>query len=517
MSARCAGILIPLFSLRSPDDFGRGEIGGLAEFGEFALAMGQRVIQLLPIDEVPPGESSPYSAMSVLAIDPAYIAAQDLPELDQETLAAARAEVRREPFDLARLRRVKDELLSVAFRHFKSEEDGKRRAAFNAFVSANRGWLDDYALFHALKEKFGGAEWARWPKGLSRHNPRAVAQARRALSDRVEVFKFVQFEAQRQWLAVRAQLADQGVLLGGDLAFSPARESVEVWARQELFDLSRSVGAPPDAFSANGQRWDLPMPDWARMRVSGFALIRQRVRAARERFDYLRIDHLVGLFRTYGYPLGADTAGAFDPSSEAAQRAQGEEILRVILKEAGPMRIIVEDLGVIPPFVRETLRRLGLPGYKIARWERDWSAPAQPFISPAKYPVASLVTTGTHDTDTLAEWWESIGAEERRAFLLGLGINDPPAATNKAHLGDRTLERILEALYASPAEFAIIPIQDLFGWKERINVPGTVGAGNWTWRLPFDPARALEDPKLRARIAKIRELAVRTGRFVLPD
>jgi 4-alpha-glucanotransferase len=188
----------------------------------------------------------------------------------------------------------------------------------------------------------------------------------------------------------------------------------------------------------------------------------------------------------------------------------------VILEEARPMRIIAEDLGVIPPFVRETLRRLGLPGYKIARWERDWSVPAQPFISPAKYPVASLVTTGTHDTDTLAEWWESISSKERRDFLAGMGIEEAAMAV-EARLGDRTLERILEALYASSAELAIMPIQDLFGWKDRINVPGTIGEGNWNWRLPFDPARAMEDPKLRARITKIRELAVRMGRFVLPD
>lgn len=513
---RLAGVLIPLFSLRSANDFGRGEIGGLVEFGELATAMGQRLIQLLPIDETPPGESSPYSAMSVIAIDPAYISAQDRPGIDRKTVETMRAEMTNGSCDLARLRRIKDELLSAAFRHFRANGSPGERDEYAEFATANRGWLDDYALFRAFKEKFDGAEWARWPKGLGDHNSKVLAEAATALADRIDEFKFVQFEANRQWQAARERLAARGIMLGGDLAFSPGRESVEVWAHQELFDPTRSVGAPPDAFSATGQRWGLPMPDWARMRETGFALIRTRVRAARELFDFLRIDHVVGLFRTYGYPLDTEAAGAFDPPSEAEQIAQGEEILQVILEEAGPMRIIAEDLGVVPAFVRKTMAHLGLPGYKIARWEREWQEPGQPFIDPAKYPAIAMVTTGTHDTDTLAEWWESIDEKERADFILGLRIDDADAA-KEVRISDTFLEEILGALYASPAELAIIPIQDLFGWKDRINVPGTVGPENWRWRLPFDPHHAMDNLELRARIAKIREIAERTGRFVLRD
>jgi 4-alpha-glucanotransferase len=503
-------MLVPLFSIRSPDDFGRGEIGGLGGLGRLALAMGQRLIQLLPIDETLPGEASPYSAMSVLAIDPSYISAGELPGIDAKACAAARVEAVKAPLDFARLRTIKDRLLEEAFRYFKAHSAADERTAFAAFTATNRGWLDDYALFRALKEKFGGAEWARWPRELSRHESSAIAEASAELSARVEFFKFVQFVAVRQWRSARDGLAARGVFLGGDLAFLPARESVEVWAHQEMFDLTRAVGAPPDAFSADGQRWDLPMPNWAAMHAQGFALLRLRVRAARELYDFLRIDHVVGLFRTYGYAVGEETTGAFDPASEEAQRAQGEKILRVILEEAGPMRIIAEDLGVIPPFVRETLARLDLPGYKIARWERDWSAPDQPLRSPVSYPRASLATTGTHDTDTLAEWWEGIDDAERISFIHGLGIEDGAAPDV---FDDRLRECIIEAIYASPSRLAIFPIQDLFGWNDRINVPGTISADNWSWRMPFAAGSAIDDPKLRVTITRLRAIAERTGRF----
>jgi 4-alpha-glucanotransferase len=276
-------------------------------------------------------------------------------------------------------------------------------------------------------------------------------------------------------------------------------------------------------FSPSGQRWDLPMPDWARMRADDFSFIRARVRRARALYDLIRIDHVVGLFRTYGFPLGPDTKGAFDPVKEAAQIAQGEELLKLIIAEAGAMRTVAEDLGVVPPFVRATMSQLGVPGYKIIRWEHDWSAAGQPFRDPRNYPAAALVTTGTHDTETLAEWWETLRDDERRRFVKDLRLDRARGASSGAALNSRVLsatglaepvlDAILEAVYASPGQLAIIPLQDLFGWKDRINVPGTVDSRNWRWRLPFDPSGLKNDPTLRARIDKIRALTIQAGRF----
>ncbi len=526
MTDRSAGVLIPLFSIRSADDFGRGEFSGLPPMGEMALAMGHRLIQLLPVDEVALGETSPYSALSVFALDPIYLSVGLLPGVDRHEYEAARAELRRDdrPVDQLRLRARKSELLAQSYRHFKSTADRCLRDEYHQFAEQHRDWLDDYALFRALKEKFGGAAWESWPPTLKRHEPTALVEAHGELAGQVTMFKYVQFVAHQQWRGVRARLRHMRVLLGGDLAFSPCRESVEVWAHQDLFDLSRSVGAPPDAFSTVGQRWGLPMPDWEQMRARNFEFLRMRVRHASELYDLLRIDHVVGLYRTYGYRLGDEIGGEFDPPTESAQCAQGQEIMRIVLEEAGPMRIVAEDLGVIPKFVRETLAAMAIPGYKVMRWEKERSPRAsgahssgaashdEHYVNPATYPPVSLATTGTHDTDTLVEWWATISEDERRQFVEGLRIADRANCT-RAALAEPTLDAILESLYASPAELVVTPIQDLFGWEARINSPGTISDANWSWRLPFDLERYLDDPRLRERIAKIRAICERTGRF----
>ena len=513
MPRRTAGVLIPLFSLRTRGDFGRGEIRALVPMADFALAMGHRVIQLLPVDETAPGETSPYSAMSVMAIDPLYVSTRGLAGVGPAAIERARAQAGPgDPPDPIRLHAAMRELLHTSYRYFRTRGPAAERDALAAFVHDNREWLPDYALFRALKDRFQWAPWRSWPDGLSSREPAAIAAAARDLADEVATWSYVQFIAHRQWREVRAQLADRGVLLGGDLAFSPGCESAEVWSHQAMFDLDRSVGAPPDAFSATGQRWGLPMPNWERMRASGFALIRMRIRHARALYDLLRIDHLVGLFRTYGFGAELDAPGAFDPAAESDQLAQGEEILRIAQGEAAAMELIAEDLGVIPPFVRRSLKTLGLPGYKVMRWEREWNEPRQPFIDPVHYAELSVATTGTHDTETLCEWWREAQAGERLEFVRSLRLEgkiDPLAAV----LDAGALDAALDSLYGAGSRLTIVPVQDIFGWDARINTPGTVNDANWKWRLPFSLEGPADDPGRAARIAAIRDLAIRHRRF----
>jgi 4-alpha-glucanotransferase len=516
MIARCAGILIPLFSIRSTEDFGRGEFGGLFPMGQMALAMGHRLLQLLPIDEVAPGETSPYDALSVFALDPIYLSLKLLPGISQGESDAARAALHHgdKPADQLKLRLLKDELLLRSYQYFKSGADRTLRDRYAEFVERQRGWLEDYALFRALKEKFQWAEWEDWPPLLKNHGPKALAEASRVLAGRITMLKYVQFLAHQQLEGLREQLRHWGMFLGGDLAFSPGRESAEVWAHRDLFDLSRSVGAPPDAFSTIGQRWGLPMPDWKRMRARNFDFLRMRVRHAREHYDLLRIDHVVGLFRTYGYQLGDEVGGEFDPATATAQRAQGEEIMRIVLEEAGPMQIVAEDLGLIPKFVRETLSALAIPGYKVMRWEKQQSAGSNVggrFVNPADYPLVSLATTGTHDTDTLTEWWAEISEPERRRLMEAVGLTHVDCTSST--LDEPVLNAILEWVYASRAQLVVTPIQDLFGWNARINLPGTINDANWSWRLPFDVEESMEDPHVRERAATIRAICEKTGRF----
>ena len=300
-------------------------------------------------------------------------------------------------------------------------------------------------------------------------------------------------------------------MLGGDLAFSPCRESAEVWANQEMFDLARTVGAPPDAFAKEGQRWGLPMPNWRRMRAGGFELIRRRVRHARELFELLRIDHVVGLFRTYAFGPDAEALGNFDPLAEADQRAQGEEIIRIVKREAGAMEVFAEDLGSVPAFVRASLKALGVPGYKVMRWEREWDVATQPFIRPAAYPEFSVATTGTHDTDTMTEWWRAARADERKQFVTGLGLGGA-VDVKRDTLSESAVKAIICALYNAPSRIAIATVQDLFGWDSRVNIPGTVSDANWKWRLPFALDDPQKSPQLIARIEALHAIAVRTHR-----
>src|SRR5258707_12749358 len=341
MATCSAGVLIPLFSLRTRESLGRGEILDLAPMIDLALAMGCSVIQLLPLDETGAIEQSPYSALSVNAIDPMYISMRNLDGVGRIVLARARAAV-----GSARIvgrsivRKEKLALLERSYRATRTRGGGQS-GDLDAFIAANSYWLDDYALFRAIQEKFD-ASWQTWPAELTRRDPDALDSARRELADSIAMYRYWQFIAHRQWSAMRAYAVSRGVRIGGDLAFSPCGDSAEVWANQGDFDLTRSVGAPPDDFNPNGQRWGLPMPNWERMRGNGFQLMRARVRHASSLYDLIRIDHVVGLYRTFNFGADPDEPGIFTPADEEQQEIQGEEIIRIIKEEAGAAEMIAE-------------------------------------------------------------------------------------------------------------------------------------------------------------------------------
>jgi 4-alpha-glucanotransferase len=518
MHSRYAGVLVPLFSLNREADLGRGDIGGLPLMAQMASAMGHRLIQMLPNDETAPGESSPYTAISVFALDPMYIAADQL-GLSSASLKAAERKLGLDRHLLSartiereRLYPVKLRLLEAAHKKFRTNTDSQEHQEFAHFVESNRYWLEDYALFRALKARFRWRGWDSWPPGARDHDPAAISKLRNELADEIVKYQYWQFIGHRQWLQVRATLRQMDVALGGDLAFSPGRDSAEVWANQRLFDLGRSVGAPPDAFSIDGQRWGLPMPKWEAMRAEGFGLIRARVRRARELFDILRIDHVVGLYRTYSFADDAAAGtGRFDPAEEPVQLKHGEEVIRAIQQESGPMGLIAEDLGLVPPFVRKSLTAMGVPGYKVMRWEKEnWNQPDERFISPVDYPELSLATTGTHDTESLQSWWRELSLAERTQLIEVLHLDS--AQPSNAYLSHETREAVIEALYAAPSRFTITPLQDLLGWSARINTPGTVDPHNWRWRIPCPLERMMASQSVRARLERLKELVRRTGR-----
>ncbi len=523
--SRFSGILIPLFSMPSSGSWGIGEIGDIPLMTRWLDNAGLRLLQLLPINEMPPGETSPYSALSAMAIDPQFIVIERV-----EDFSATRAKwcsdnglreqietVRSSPaIDYAGVRRLKDTALRQSFERFRRVEwaaDTRRAAALRAYIREQAWWLDDYALFRALHAMQGERPWNQWPAPFRDRVPEALARVRVDLADDVLYRQYLQWLADDQWAQARREAGD--VVLFGDLPFIVSGDSADVWARQDEFRLDASLGVPPDAFSETGQDWGLPVYRWEVVAERNFDWLRDRARRNAALFDGYRIDHLVGFYRTYFRPQ--DGSGPqFTPPDESAQALLGERVLDVF--RASGVHITAEDLGVVPDFVRESLARLGVPGYKVFRWERHWHQKGQPFRDPVDYPAVSVATSGTHDTEPMAVWWEHASRAEREAVLaippLGarLTAEDRACAIDALDLSRSLRETFLETLYASGSDLLILPVQDVFGWRDRINQPATVSASNWTWRLPWPVDRLSSESAAMAVAAQLREWGTKYGR-----
>ena len=510
---RYAGLLVPLFSIPSRRSWGIGELTDLVPLGSWMADAGFAFVQLLPLNEMAGGQNSPYSALSAMAIDPIFIAPSAVPDfeaaggervLDDRERADLEAARGSASIDYGRVRELKTKAFRAAFAHFLEHEwraKTARARRFQRFTERTRWWLDAYTLFRALHAKFGGRAWTEWDPPLRDREPGALREAREELAGEIQFYAYLQWLAADQWTEAR-ESAEIGVF--GDFPFMVSRDSADVWARQEDFRMDASVGAPPDAFSETGQDWGFPAYRWADIAAAGFPWLAARARRNAELYDAFRVDHLVGFFRTY--VRETDGRAAFVPSAEPDQIRQGERILEVL--SAPGARLIAEDLGVIPDFVRETIARMGIPGFKVLRWEREWEAEGRPFRDPAGYPPSSVATSGTHDTETNAEWWDEAPPDEREAVVRVLGGTCDPAAP----FGDPVRDAILEALFRSGSDITIVPIHDVFGWRERINTPALISDVNWTWRLPWSVEDLQTNPIAVERAAFVHDLIARARR-----
>ena len=513
---RHAGVLVPLFSIPSHASWGIGEIGDLPRLGEWASEAGFSFVQLLPINEMADGQNSPYSAMSAMAIDPIFISPAAVPDIDalggealltddeRAQLQGAREAAK---IDYASVRAIKTRALRAAFDHFRATEwsaNSRRAQRLKLFLERARWWLDDYALFRALHAREDGRYWREWPSEIRDHTPAGVARARQELAAEILFYSYLQWLAADQWAEARDA---SGVGVFGDFPFMVSGDSADVWSRQQDFRLDASVGAPPDAFSETGQDWGFPAYRWNRIANGGFRWLAARARRSAELYDGYRVDHLVGFFRTYVRETTGEAA--FVPAEQTEQMLQGERVLDVL--SATGSRIIAEDLGVIPAFVRETLERLEIPGYKVLRWEREWDEPGKPFMDPARYPESSVATSGTHDTETLAEWWDEAPIEERRAVASMVGM-EPPGCDPEAPFDAVVRDAILQVLYASSSDIVLLPLHDVFGWRDRINTPALIDDRNWTWRLAWPVEDLRREPGARERAVFMAALAEKYGR-----
>jgi 4-alpha-glucanotransferase len=488
-------MLIPLFSVPSDTSWGIGDIGDLSHVMSWLAAAGQRVLQLLPINEMAPGQQSPYSAISAMAIDPIYLDIMAIPEfVDAGGLSTFTANelaelerVRRAPsVQYGAIRRLKEHALRLAADRFVAAEvrrATRRAQSFATFLHEQAWWLDEYALFRAVHATEEERPWTAWPASLRRRETPALADAKYSLAGEVTFRQYIQWIAHTQWTEARADARRIGVALFGDLPFMVDGDSADVWARQDQFFLDVSAGVPPDAFSDTGQDWGMPVYRWDAIAADDFGWLRERARRSADLYDGYRVDHLVGFYRTYGRPRDGRPP-FFTPAEEADQVALGERVLQ-IFGSAGA-EIIAEDLGVVPDFVRQSLSRLGVPGFRVFRWERYWHADGRPFVDPEDYPAVSVATSGTHDTETMTTWWENTIADDRRqvAALRTMRRIVPD--------GDIDRDALLQVLMASTSQLVLFPAQDVFGWRDRINEPATVNEVNWTFRLPWPSNRLAE-------------------------
>jgi 4-alpha-glucanotransferase len=473
---------------------------------------------------MPPGETSPYSALSAMAIDPQFITldrVEDFAEIGGEAalepglrtrLDAVRVAPR---IQYAEVRALKDIALRRCFARFQQVDlaGGTRRAnAFGAYVEEEGWWLNDYALFRALHARHGERGWFDWPEPVRCRQSAALDSAREELADEIQFRQYLQWLAGDQWGEARRHTGD--VALFGDLPFMVSGDSADVWARQDEFRMDASVGVPPDAFSETGQDWGLPVYRWDVLAQRDFDWLRDRAHRNADLFDGYRVDHLIGFYRTYYRPHDGSEA-RFIPEEQDAQVELGERVLGVF-REPGS-EIIAEDLGVVPDFVRASLARLSIAGYKVFRWERQWHSEGEPFKDPVEYPAVSVATSGTHDTEPMVIWWEDAPREEREAVLAIPSVRQLLTAEDVASVDTPGLphvihEALLETLFAAGSDTVILPIGDIFGWRDRINQPATVGDGNWTWRLPWPSDRMATEPVATAVAKQLAEWCARHKR-----
>ena len=515
---RRAGALVPLFSIPSRDSWGIGEIADLPILARWMREAGLSVLQLLPVNEMAEGQTSPYSALSAMAIDPVFISMRTLPEfiawggeasLDDEELDRLEAARAAGTVDYRTVRELKIRCLREAFETFWTDQwcrGTARAAAMRAYTEREAWWLKDYVLFRALHDENQHRYWIEWDAPIRDRDPAELGQAGVRLEREILYYSWLQWVAAEQWKQARAEC--DGIQILGDFPFMVSGDSADVWARQQQFRLDASVGVPPDAFSETGQDWGLPVYRWDVVEASGYEWLRARVRRSAELFDGFRIDHLVGFYRTFVRERDGRTF--FLPPDQPAQRAQGERLLS-IFRESDAF-IIAEDLGVVPDFVRESLTSQRIPGMKVLRWEREWEVEARPFKNPTTYPALSVAISGTHDTETLAEWWDGADGEERRRVIELPALAEAAIHTDETY-SDRLRDALLKTLFSAGSDLVLLPMQDIFGWYDRINVPALVTERNWTWRLPWpvDEMRDQSDATERAEF--LERLARRTHRL----
>lgn len=493
---RSSGLLLHITSL--PSHGGIGDLGPAAyRFAEFLAASKQRLWQVLPLSPTGYG-NSPYAALSAFAGNPLLISLERL--ANRGWIAhnrIAHLPGCSGPVDFDAVTRAKLPRLEEAARTFLHHHSAEEWMRYEAYVRTNWTWLESWALYAVLREKFHGAPWTEWPRELAHREPQALGRIRHECAEAIAVQQILQFAFDDQWGALHEYCSERGVRLVGDVAIFVNYDSADVWTHPDLFELDenlaaiRVAGVPPDYFSATGQRWGNPLYRWDVMRANGFAWWIDRFRRARHLYDIIRLDHFRGFEAYWAIPAANETA-------EQGEwiKAPGAELFAAIRSALGELPFIAEDLGLITPEVDALREQFRLPGMRILQFGFG-SRHAHNYL-PHRYVTNCVVYTGTHDNNTTQGWWDhEARKEERDAAKHYLG------ATRKDFVW-----AMIRAVETSVADTCIIPVQDLLclGEEARMNMPSRA-QGNWAWRCPKDALT----PEIAQKLAVLAETSDRDG------
>lgn len=504
---RSSGILLHPTSLPGP--YGIGDLGREAyRFADFLAEAGQSVWQVLPLGPTGFGDS-PYQLFSAFAGNPLLISLETLLEHGWLT----QADIQTPPMfphdtvDFGRVIPWKVERLRLAAANFRGSAAPGDRADFNVFCAANANWLDDYALFMALKTAHGeDSIWTRWEPEVAFRQPAALDAWSTRLAREIENCKLFQWEFYRQWRTLKVHCAGRGIRLMGDVPIYVAHDSADVWSHPELYQLDERgqpiavAGVPPDYFSATGQLWGNPIYRWDRLAETGYQWWIERLRAAFTQVDLLRLDHFRGFEAYWEVPAGEPTA-----AHGRWVKGPGAGLFHALQAALGSLPMVAENLGVITPEVEAMRETFGFPGMAVLQFAFG-SDPQAPDFQPHNYPHHRVAYTGTHDNDTVMGWWHSSGTGDSTRTTEGVGKEKEHAQRYLNTDGHEMNWVLIRALMASVAELVLFPLQDPLGLgtEARMNTPAVLG-GNWRWRF----RREVLTQELAARL---RELTTLYGR-----
>ena len=472
---RGSGILLPITSI--PSKYGIGCFSKEAyEFVDFLASAGQKYWQVLPMGPTGYGDS-PYQSFSTFAGNPYFVDIEEF--IEKKWIRRKDCESKDwgddpEKVDYEKVYRNRFKILKKAFLKSRISEDKD----FLKFIKENKFWLDDYALFMALKENFNGKSFIYWPDEIRKHSRSAIKKYAEdpKYSDELMCYKFIQYFFYKQWFELKNYANEKGIKIIGDIPLYVAYDSADTWSNPELFQLDDNndptgvAGCPPDYFSATGQLWGNPLYDWAYHKKSGYKWWISRLRMCFSLYDVVRIDHFRGFESYYNIPYGDATA-----EFGHWEKGPGYDFFAAIKKELGKKEIIAEDLGYLTPAVFKLVDKTGFPGMKVLQFAFDCNEENN--YLPHNYTKNCVVYTGTHDNDTSVGWYESAGAKDKKFARDYMGMK---SAKNFN-------QALIRHALMSVADTAIIPMQDYLGLgsEARINTPSTLG-GNWCWRMKPD-------------------------------